>query len=343
MPTICLESFLPLTPWDPRHCRHHLYSCQTDRQDHINRYPMELRHSTSTPIWRGRKFVPPHNQNDQPLILTSWFTQQKTVEEKKHMFSAFLQKSFLKKWQPSLPPPQKKKLPTPLFFSYTPFIFPKKNTTSKNSPVQNTSGFSPPKILTTTSPCSGRSIGLFLFRAESWWTWRWKPRQRGKYLGTTTAKGPSEFQTNTLQGINIPNSPPDKAYLKMIFLFPQVGYVDFLAGIGNKERKPAKKTAVELIDGPLNSKSFPFVVLYWKSRALAFFRRGQETVQLQKGYTTWRFRMSYKMFLRAIALLIETSAIDTSQSGCHRPVALVKRLCPEVFHNMHGLPSGKLT
>ena len=31
----------------------------------------------------------------------------------------------------------------------------------------------------------------------------------------------------TLQGINI---SPDKAYLKMIFLFPQVGYVSFLEG-----------------------------------------------------------------------------------------------------------------
>ena len=33
----------------------------------------------------------------------------------------------------------------------------------------------------------------------------------------------------TLQGITI--YPPDKAYLKMIFLFAQVGYVSFLEGM----------------------------------------------------------------------------------------------------------------
>ena len=66
-------------------------------------------------------------------------------------------------------------------------------TSSKNSPPKNLSVFHH-NILTTTSPCSGRAIGLFLFRAESWWTWRWKRHDKtGEISGAQQQRGHQNF------------------------------------------------------------------------------------------------------------------------------------------------------
>ena len=136
--------------------------------------------------------------------------------------------------------------------------------------------------------------------------------------------------------------------MKMIFPFPGWDMLISWRVLKKKLKETCKKKRGR-IDcrplGPLNySTQNPYLLWFVPEiPSLGIFQMWPRNCPITKGYITWRFRISYKIFLCEIALLVETSAIDTSQSGCHRPVALVKRLRPEVFHNMHGLPSGKLT